>query len=110
MRGKLRTRQVLQSRRAVRAWALQQAVWCALEPLERRLLLSSVSGIAWQDRNGNGVQDAVELALAGRTIYWDANANGMLDAGDVSTTTAADGSWTISNVTAGPQSFRQVLP
>ena len=39
---------------------------CVAEPLEQRLLLATVSGIKWNDVNGNGTQSgAGEVGLAG---------------------------------------------
>ena len=63
-----------------------------------------ISGTAWNDLNGNGVQEtgvSGEPGQAGRTIYLDANNNGQLDAGERSTTTAADGSYEFYDVTPG---------
>jgi protocatechuate 3,4-dioxygenase beta subunit len=71
---------------------------------------TAVSGLVWNDRNGDGVKDAVEPVLAGRVVYWDANDNGVLDAGELSTTSSATGSWTIRNVLPGARVFRQVVP
>jgi probable HAF family extracellular repeat protein/predicted outer membrane repeat protein len=69
-----------------------------------------VSGVVWNDRNADGVKDAVEPVLVGRTVYWDVNDNGVLDAGEASVVSAADGSWSIRNVLPGNRVFRQVVP
>jgi len=52
-----------------------------------------ITGIKFNDRNANGVQDVGELGLEGWTIFLDSDADGTLDVGEVSTTTAADGSY-----------------
>ena len=68
-----------------------------------------ITGTVWNDRNGNGVHDAGEPGLAGWTVYLDANNNGVLDAGERSATTAADGSYTFTDVFAGTYTVREVL-
>ena len=60
-----------------------------------------ITGTVWNDRNGNGVHDAGEPGLAGWTVYLDANNNGVLDAGERTATTAADGSYTFTDVLRG---------
>ena len=63
-----------------------------------------ISGTAGNDLNGNGVQEtgvSGEPGQAGRTIYLDANNNGQLDAGERSTTTAADRLLEFYDVTPG---------
>ncbi|HJN65091.1 MAG TPA: cadherin repeat domain-containing protein, partial [Pirellulales bacterium] len=45
----------------------------------------SISGSKWHDVDGNQLWDTGELALSGWTIYIDANENGALDSGEVST-------------------------
>src|SRR5207248_2648177 len=45
-------------------------------------------GTVFNDANGNGIKDASELGLAGRTVYLDANNNAVLDAGEKTATTS----------------------
>lgn len=68
----------------------------------------TVNGINFSDRNRNGRQDAGDNGLAGWTIYADINGNNVFDSGDTSTTTAADGSFTL-RVPAGTFNIRSVL-
>jgi 6-phosphogluconolactonase (cycloisomerase 2 family) len=72
-----------------------------LEPLERRELLTVISGVKWNDLDADGVKDPGEAGLAGWTMYVDSNQNGQLDSGELSTVTAADGSYSLSDVTPG---------
>jgi hypothetical protein len=71
---------------------------------------ASVSGAVFNDLDADGVKDAGEGALSGRTVYSDTNGNGSLDAGEPSTTTAGDGSYTLSGLTPGTTAIRTVVP
>jgi uncharacterized repeat protein (TIGR01451 family) len=61
--------------------------------------------LVWVDANTNGVRDAGEVGLGGTTVelWQDNNSNGFVDAGDAllsSATTAPDGSYLFTGVTA----------
>jgi len=71
--------------------------------------LVSVSGLKFQDMTGNGSQDAGDTGLAGWTIFNDANNNGILDIGEQSTVTGADGSYTLANLGPGTIRIREVV-
>jgi protocatechuate 3,4-dioxygenase beta subunit/photosystem II stability/assembly factor-like uncharacterized protein len=71
----------------------------------------TISGVKFEDRNGNGVRDAGEPGLAGFVIYIDANDNGMRDWTDLNgnnlwdpgegeqwTTTDLVGNYTFTNI------------
>ena len=60
-----------------------------------------IYGGKWDDRNGDGVRDEGEDPLAGWTIFLDGNINGVLDAGEVSTTTDAEGNYSFVDLPAG---------
>jgi RHS repeat-associated protein/uncharacterized repeat protein (TIGR01451 family) len=61
-----------------------------------------ISGVVYQDSNDNGTREASEPGLAGWTVFLDQNGNTRLDGDEVSTTTAADGSYSFStNLAAG---------
>ncbi len=81
--------------------------------------LSSVHGIKWLDRNGNGQHDDDEPGLPGVTIYSDINRNGYLDMGEPHTTTNEDSPTTLINeaghywlegLTAQVHEIREVVP
>ncbi|PXA93777.1 hypothetical protein DMC18_07990, partial [Caulobacter sp. D5] len=52
-----------------------------------------ISGVKFLDADGDGVKDAGEAGLSGWTIFIDDNKNGVLDTGERSTVTGADGSF-----------------
>ncbi|QDT51611.1 Calx-beta domain protein [Symmachiella dynata] len=63
---------------------------------------STLSGIKWNDTNGDGVQDAVEDPLAGFVVYLDINGNGVRDVADEPfTTTNAQGEYEFTNLLPG---------
>ncbi len=64
-------------------------------------LTASISGHKFNDLNGDGIQEAGEPGLAGLTVYLDANNNGTLDAGEVSTITDVNGNYSFDNLSAG---------
>lgn len=70
---------------------------------------TSVSGLAFNDVNRNGNQDAGETGLAGRTVFIDLDRGGTFDAGEPSSLTLADGSFSIAGLYPGDYLVRQVL-
>lgn len=67
------------------------------EPLEPRLLLATISGTKYDDRDANGLRHPLlEPGLGGWTIYVDSNNNGVMDAAEPRAVTAANGSYTIT--------------
>lgn len=81
-----------------------------LEPLEDRLLLASLTGTLFDDRDGNGTRSANEPALAGRVVFLDADRDGTLDASEEKTTTAADGSYRFTDLAPGRYLVAQLSP
>jgi large repetitive protein len=69
---------------------------------------ATVSGTNFNDRNRNGRQDSGEEGLAGWTIFADINGNNVLDAGDTSTTTAANGTYSLG-VPVGTFNIRSIV-
>jgi subtilisin-like proprotein convertase family protein len=78
-----------------------------------------IRGFKWSDLDGDGVRDPNEPGLAGVTIYLDENDNSQLDAGEMSTITAADNPATPENETGryaivgiGPDEYivREIVP
>ncbi len=62
---------------------------------------TSVSGLVFDDANGNGVQDGGESGLSGWTVYADLNLNSMLDAGEPFGTTTGTGDYALAGLEAG---------
>jgi subtilisin-like proprotein convertase family protein len=86
------------SKRPARA-RYASAVFEACEP--RLCLAGSVQGVAWEDLNADGTLQSGEPLLANWTIYLDANHNAKLDAGEVTTTSSANGAFSFGNLAAG---------
>jgi hypothetical protein len=70
----------------------------------------SVSGVAFNDADGDGVKDAGESARPGLTVWVDANRNGSRDAGEKSTVTTSTGTYRISGLAAGSYQVRATTP
>ena len=62
---------------------------------------ATISGVKWHDLDQDRVKDPNEPALANWTIYLDANNNGTLDNGELSTVTASDGTYSFTNLAPG---------
>src|SRR6266508_2047658 len=60
------------------------------------IIAGEISGIKFNDVDGDGIYDAGEAGLAGWTIFIDSNNNGQLDAGEASTVTDATGAYSFS--------------
>ena len=68
----------------------------------------SISGMKWNDVDGNGTKDGGELGLAGWTIYLDTNANGVKDLGEPSMVTDVNGNYAFPGLTPGVYEIREV--
>jgi cyclophilin family peptidyl-prolyl cis-trans isomerase len=66
-----------------------------------------VRGMKFNDQDGDGVHDANEPGLQGFTIFSDANENQVLDDGEVSAMTDADGNYVL-RLAPGSHSIREV--
>jgi VCBS repeat-containing protein len=86
----------------------------AVEHLEDRITPSGgeIHGTIWNDANGDGIHAAGggEPGLANRVVYLDQNQNGQLDASEMSTTTATDGSYAFTNLAPGTYYVAEALP
>ena len=69
---------------------------------------SSIGGTKYGDVNSNGGRDAGEAGLGGWQFYVDYDDDGALGAGEPSTTSAADGTWTITGINPGSFKVREV--
>ena len=75
-----------------------------------RSTLGRISGVKFEDVNGNGIQDAGENGIAGVTIYLDQNRNGVLDEGETTAITGEDGSYYFTGLLDGVYTVREVVP
>jgi hypothetical protein len=69
----------------------------------------SISGVVFDDADGDGVREFGEGGLAGRTVYIDGNGNGTLDANERTALTSAAGDYSLADVPAGNWTVRQLL-
>ncbi|MDP6545299.1 MAG: S8 family serine peptidase [Phycisphaerae bacterium] len=60
-----------------------------------------IHGNKWDDRNGDGLRDEGEGPLGGWTIFLDSDVDGVLDVGERSTTTDAEGNFSFTDVPPG---------
>jgi C1A family cysteine protease len=70
--------------------------------------LGSISGMKWNDLDGDGDKDAGEPGLANWEIYIDINQNGQLDTGEPVEVTDAQGNYTFSDLSAGTYVIAEV--
>ena len=63
--------------------------------------LGSISGMKFNDLNGNGLRDTGDGGVQGWTIFLDANTNGVLDGAEVSTLTDALGNYRFADLLPG---------
>src|SRR3954470_4357848 len=83
---------------------------CVPEALETRVLLADISGIVFNDVNGDGLRQAAETAAPNRSAFVDANNNGQLDSGERTVRTDSRGTYHFTGVPSGHFTIRQVLP
>ncbi len=85
----------------------------------QRIRPGSISGVKWNDANGNAERDPDEPGLAGVTIYVDLNDNGVLDSSEPRTVTTADipetdfdegGRYRFDGLEAGNYVIREIVP
>ena len=65
------------------------------------VLGASITGTIFNDANANRTRDSGEPSLAGWTVYLDADNNGRLDPGEVTTFAAANGSYAFTGLQGG---------
>ena len=70
-------------------------------------ILVTLSGVKFEDSNGNGSQDPGEPGLAGFVIELDLNNDGSVDQ---STTTLAGGAYSFSDVRPGQHRLTEIVP
>ena len=69
---------------------------------------ATISGMVFNDANGNGIQDTGEAAVAGRQVYLDLNGIGVFATGDPIATTDAAGHYGFGGLSAGNYLVRLV--
>jgi hypothetical protein len=71
---------------------------------------ATLSGVVYNDLNGNGAVDGGESGLSGVTVYLDTNNNGSYDTGEPQTTTNGIGAYSFSGLIAGTYHVVEVNP
>lgn len=72
---------------------------------------AQIDGLLFEDLNADGVRDLTDPALEGRTVFLDTNENGVFDDGlDPTTTSASDGTYSLTGLRPGTFFVGQVLP
>jgi hypothetical protein len=67
-----------------------------LVDIDPALTNAPVSGTVFRDRNNDGIQQAgIDESAAGVTVFYDADGNGMLDSGEISAVTDANGNYSL---------------
>ena len=69
-----------------------------------------VTGVKWNDANGDGVRDSGEAGVAGIYIYADVNDDGRFGIGEPAALTNSNGGYTIEDIPVGEWKIREVLP
>jgi hypothetical protein len=69
----------------------------------------TISGTVFKDANRNGKLDSGEAGLAGYAIFLDTNFNGIRDASEKYTTSAANGTYSLTGIAAGGYNLTIVL-
>ncbi|MCS7033605.1 MAG: S8 family serine peptidase [Phycisphaerae bacterium] len=80
----------------------------ALESVEKRILLTTVSGTLYGDYDGDGVRDPGEPGLAGWTVFVDLNNNGSPNTGEPQVITGSGGLYSF-DLAPGNYRIRAVL-
>ncbi|MBI5476248.1 MAG: choice-of-anchor D domain-containing protein [Ignavibacteriales bacterium] len=70
---------------------------------------SSISGLIYNDINGNGIQDSSEVGIIGYAVFIDLNSNDTLELGERYTSTDFYGNYQFSNLGFGTYRIRQVM-
>jgi autotransporter-associated beta strand protein len=68
-------------------------------------LPATVRGTIWNDADCNGIRVAGEGGLAGRSVFVDLDGDGLLDAGEPSAISAADGGYSLLGIAPGSVSI-----
>ena len=70
--------------------------------------MATIQGTTWSDANQNKIRDADEIGMSDITVFLDANANGVLDIGEISTQSNTSGNYTFSDLLPGLYTVAQV--
>jgi|FLYL01.1.fsa_nt_gi hypothetical protein len=72
--------------------------------------LGSISGVKWEDSDGDAVRDPGEPVVEDVTVYLDLDDDGTLDPDEPTTVTDTDGSYSFAGLVSGLWVVREVIP
>jgi hypothetical protein len=72
--------------------------------------VGTIQGTVRNDLDGDGLAQAAEPALAGRTVFVDLNANGAVDAGEPTRITDGAGGYVFADIHTGSYTVAEVVP
>jgi hypothetical protein len=72
--------------------------------------VGQISGKIFDDFNGTGMSDHFKPGLPGVTVFLDLNNNGIVDFGEPTTTSNANGEYSFTGLQAGTYIVRQAMP
>ena len=70
---------------------------------------NEIHGVKFEDLNGNHQKDPGEPGMAGSTVFVDLDRDDVFDAGEPSTVTLADGSYSFTDLSPGAYVVREVV-
>jgi hypothetical protein len=70
----------------------------------------AISGFVWSDRDSDGVRDADEPGIFGRSVWIDLDGDNQLDFNERSATTNASGEYRFNHLRDATYALRQILP
>ncbi len=70
----------------------------------------TITGVIFEDVNGNGSGGIGEGPLAGWTVFLDTDRDGQLDVGELATTTNSGGIYTFNGVVPGAYRLQEIIP
>lgn len=85
------------------------ALVAALEAGDEAPGTGSISGVKFEDLNGDGVRDVADPALAGWTIFLDDDGDGLFDEGETAVQTDDDGAYTFEALGPGTYMVTDVV-
>lgn len=92
---------------ALRPFVFAAVAWIAAASVaSAAAIASSISGVVFNDLNGDGIQNAGETGLAGWTVNLDTNADGTVDATTVS---GVGGNYSFAGLASGTYRVREVV-
>jgi subtilisin-like proprotein convertase family protein len=80
-----------------------------VEQLEPRQFLASITGNIYHDLDGDGGIDAGDAGVQNWTVFLDQNGNGVLDVGESSTATDANGKYSFGGLSVGTHRVRALV-